>query len=315
MANTKDKDSGFNINSFIVGDKEEKNNTLKENALPESAPRSIPVKKTTKKKSSSSDSTVEVITPLMPESSMSYIQQNIPYQVAYNETNMQLDEAIRQLDALGAETMAELQMVRASKTLKNKYGYINDMTENAVGIINAKLSAIKEKNKTINDINNMEIRRIKDLKMTQNEEDDNTRIANLYNAFVNSPIGMGPSMLGPTFQDTTIMGAGTGYDRAVISNGMDGAMAWQQSLDPAGKRMLYESQGLIETVVFYDENTGARRYGVIDKNTGAEMQGVETPDQSTVWDLDLNVRGGFAKDANRNAIYKLIVTGNNMSQY
>ena len=308
----KNDDIGFNINHFIKGSPEEKNNVL---IVPNDEGTTLPVKARTRKKS---ENNVDVVTPLQPESSMSYIQQNIPYQMAYNETNKQLDDAIMQLDMLGAETLTDLQMVRASKTLKNKYNYINDMTENAVGIINAKLSAIKEKNKTINDINNMEIRRIKDLKMIQqSEEDDTTRIANMYNAFVNTPIGNVAPVLGPSIIDTTLIGSGQEYDRASISmgGGMDSTAAWQASLDPAGKRMLYESQGLIETVVFYDENTGARRYGVIDKNTGAEMQGVETPDQSTVWDLDLNVRGGFAKDSNRNAIYKLIVTGNNMSQY
>ena len=314
----KKDDIGFNINSFIKGSPEEKDNTL---VTPNDGVKALPVKARTRKKSE--DNTVDVITPLQPESSMSYIQQNIPYQMAYNETNKQLDDAIMQLDMLGAETLADLQMVRSSKTLKNKYNYINDMTENAVGIINAKLSAIKEKNKTINDINNMEIRRIKDLKMLQqSEEDDNTRIANMYNAFVNTPIGNAVPSLGPSIMDTTLVGAGQAYDRASINGGyMDSTAAWQASLDPAGKRMLYESQGLIETVVYYDEASGNRWYACIDKSTGQPMQGVEVPSNEDIYSLDINVRGNFAKDSHRNVIYPLIVVnGSNgmdaaMNQY
>lgn len=305
----KKEELGFNINSFIKGDPEEKNNTL---VSPADESKSLPVKARTRKKSE--DASVDVITPLHPESSMSYIQQNIPYQTAYNETNQQLDDVIRQLDMLGAETLNELQMIRASKTLKNKYNYINGMTENAIGIANAKLSAIKEKNKTINDVNNMEIRRIKDLKMIQqSEEDDNTRIANMYNAFINTPIGHAVP-LGPSIMDTTIVGAGQGYDRASIGGPyMDSTSAWQASLDPAGKRMLYESQGLIETVVYYDEASGNRWYACIDKSTGQPMQGVEVPSNDDIYSLDINVRGNFAKDSHRNVIYPLIVVNGSSS--
>lgn len=307
MAKKKEEDIGFNINSFIKGSAEEKNNKLI--TIDDNTSTSIkPVRAKTKKKSD--DGSVEILTPIKPESSMSYIQQNIPYQTAYTETNMQLDDAIRQLDMLGAETLSDLQMIRASKTLKNKYNYINDMTENAVGIINAKLSAIKEKNKTINDINNMEIRRIKDLKMLQqSEEDDNTRIANMYNAFISTPIGQ-TTPLGPSIMDTTMVGAGQMYDRAVIGGYADNTGSWEQSLDPAGKRMLYESQGLIETVVYYDESTGNRWYACIDKSTGQPLQGIEVPSNDDIYELDLNVRNGVAVDKHRNATYPLIVINN-----
>lgn len=297
------KTIGFNISSFIKGSEESKNLTLattQEMAVVET----VPAKRGRKKKEESV--TGEVIIPT-PQTSMSYVQDNIPYQVAYNETNQQLDESIQQLNMLGAEIMGDLHMIRSSKTLKNKYGYINDMTGNAVGIINAKIAAIKEKNKTINDINNLEIRRIKELKIQASEEDDNTRIANLYNAFVNTPIGMGPGVLGPSMQDAMLIGGAPDMARASI--GSDQA-AWEQSLDPAQNRMVLEAKGAIETVVVYDESTGNRWYDVVDKNTRQPVPGVEKPDASYIYELDINVRGGFAKDSNRNIIYPLVVINN-----
>lgn len=299
MAN---KNNGFNISSFVEGTEDNKNLSItREIAVVETTPA---VRKRAKKKDETAVG--EVVVPV-PQTSMSYIQENIPYQVAYNETNQQLDESIQQLNMLGAEIMGDLQMVRSSKTLKNKYGFINDMTMNAVGIINAKIAAIKEKNKTINDINNLEIRRIKELKMQTSEEDDNTHIANLYNAFVNTPIGMGPNILGPAVQDTMLIGGAPDLSRAAIGNDQ---AAWEQTLDPAQSRMVLEAKGAIETVVVYDEATGNRWYDVVDKNTRQPVPGVEKPDASYIYELDINVRGGFAKDSNRNVIYPLIVVNN-----
>ena len=296
------KNNGFNISSFVEGTEDNKNLSItREIAVVETTPA---VRKRAKKKDETAVG--EVVVPV-PQTSMSYIQENIPYQVAYNETNQQLDESIQQLNMLGAEVMGDLQMVRSSKTLKNKYGFINDMTMNAVGIINAKIAAIKEKNKTINDINNLEIRRIKELKMQTSEEDDNTHIANLYNAFVNTPIGMGPNILGPAVQDTMLIGGAPDLSRAAIGNDQ---AAWEQTLDPAQSRMVLEAKGAIETVVVYDEATGNRWYDVVDKNTRQPVPGVEKPDASYIYELDINVRGGFAKDSNRNVIYPLIVVNN-----
>lgn len=296
------KNNGFNISSFVEGTEDNKNLSItREIAVVETTPA---VRKRAKKKDETAVG--EVVVPV-PQTSMSYIQENIPYQVAYNETNQQLDESIQQLNMLGAEIMGDLQMVRSSKTLKNKYGFINDMTMNAVGIINAKIAAIKEKNKTINDINNLEIRRIKELKMQTSEEDDNTHIANLYNAFVNTPIGMGPNILGPAVQDTMLIGGAPDLSRAAIGNDQ---AAWEQTLDPAQSRMVLEAKGAIETVVVYDEATGNRWYDVVDKNTRQPVPGVEKPDASYIYELDINVRGGFAKDSNRNVIYPLIVVNN-----
>ena len=49
------------------------------------------------------------------------------------------------------------------------------------------------------------------------------------------------------------------------------------------------------------------RYEVVDKVTKQPVPNVEKPDNNSVFDLDINTRGGFAKDSNRNVTYPLIV--------
>lgn len=304
----------FDPNHFIKGTPESEKIKVVD-AIPDTVPIDS-AKKTTRKRKKKDDTesaaTTETTAIVVPETSMSYIQQNIPYATAYTDTNAQLDESIMQLNMLGGELMTELQTVRASKTLRNKYNIVNDMTETATSIINAKISAIKEKNKTINDINHLELSRLKELKsQATSEEDENTRIANMYDAFINTPIGAGPGILGPSMQDMIISNPQSQMSRIAI--GGDQAM-WEQSLDPAQNRMVLEARGSIETVVMYDDVTGNRWFEVLDKNTRQPVPNVEKPDSTYIYDLDINIRGGFAKDSNRNTIYPLIVIhGDNSS--
>lgn len=298
---------GFNINKFVKGRKEETSHSINvPNEIVESTNETK--KRAKRKKEDSNSSSIVQINPtsIIPQSSMSYIQENIPYANAYNDTNKQLDDSIAQLNALGGELFAELQNIKASKTLKNKYGYINDMTATATSIITAKISAIKEKNKSINDANHLELARVKELKTTADQDDDNVRIANMYDAFINTPIGVGRSVLGPSMQDIVIPNNNLSHYNL---GGNDQTM-WEQSLDPAQNRMVLEAKGTIETVVVYDETTGNRWFDVIDKATGNPVPNVEKPDSTYIYDLDINIRGGFAKDSNRNTVYPLIVVNN-----
>jgi hypothetical protein len=306
----KGTDVGFNVKSFVTGSEECKDHTINGTNMVVVSEQLPAEKKTRKKKE-----TTVVANPAtaVPQTSMSYIQDNIPYATAYQETNQQLDEAITQLNYLAGELTADLQQVRSSKTLRNKYNYINDMTETTASIISSKINAIKEKNKTINDVNHLEIARMKELKSIANEEDDNSRIANMYDAFVNTPIGAGPNVLGPSMQQI-IMPDYSDLNR--VSLGNDQA-AWEQSLNPAENRMVLEAKGTIETVVMYDAQTGNRWFEVLDKNTREPVPNVEKPNDDYIYELDINQRGGFAKDSNRNTIYPLIVINNgpDMSEY
>lgn len=301
---------GFDVNAFVTDDNAENSEgmslTIKQ-SLPMPGTEMIPVKKNT-------PATV-VPTPI---TSMSYLSENIPYQQAYVDTTKQLDEAIAQLDILSAENMRDMAMVRANKVMKNKYPILGTMTENGIAAINAKISAIREKNSVIKDINHSELQRSKELKLSANNEDDNTRIANLYNAFVNTPIGGGPGVLGPSIQDLTMLNS-AGMGGAVPQNNLpymnigipaaDGA--WEAGLSPSERRMVLDAQGKIETVVMYDEATGNRWYAVLDKTTGQPITGIETPSNDTIYELDINVRGGFAKDSNRATTYPLKVINSN----
>ena len=307
----------FNIKSFIKGTEEEKNHTLN---LPSSEQElennttTTTSKRGRKKKEETTANQQQLAIPI-PSSSMSYVQENIPYASAYIDTNKQLDDSIAQLDILSGELFSELQNVKNSKTLKNKYGYMNDMTSTMANLISTKISAIREKNKSINDANHLELSRIKELKTSANAEDDNTRIANLYDAFINTPVGVGPRpSLAPSIQDM-VMPQSSPSDVSYFNiGGMNDQQIWEANLSPSENRMVLDAKGLIDTVVMYDEATGNRWFEVIDKTTGQPMANVEKPDSTYIYELDINVRNGYAKDSNINKTYPLIVINSENNQ-
>jgi len=306
------KVKGFNVNSFVEGSPEEKDTSMA--IVPELVTEpAIKPKRVRKSKFEEGPPSTE----LVANSSMSYIQQNIPYQNAYSDTNKQLDETISQLNILSVDAMNDLQLMRSNKTLKNKYMTIGNLIEQNVSIINAKLNAIKEKNKVINDINNLEIKRLKDLKIDTSQEDSDLKIANMYHAFINTPIGANiqggtmsggiTSALGPSQNAMLMYGTPQqNLNYGIIGEQMDGNMNLD-SMTPAQRRMLLQAQNIMETVVVYDENTGNRRYAAIDKNSGQEIPGVELPNAETIYELDLNTYTKTAKDASRNIVYPVII--------
>ena len=310
-----DKVKGFNVNSFVEGDPEEKNTSME--IIPEIVVE--PVKAKRGRKSKFEEGPPE--NNLVASSSMSYIQQNIPYQNAYNETNKQLDETITQLNILSIDAMNDLQLMRANKTLKNKYMTIGTLIEQNVSIINAKLNAIKEKNKVINDINNLEIKRLKDLKIDATQEDADVKIANMYHAFVNTPIGANiqggilgsgiTGVLGPSQNAMLMYGTPQQNLNYAVVGGQPNDGMNLDNMSPAQKRMLLQAQNIMETVVIYDENTGSRRYAAIDKNTGQEIPGVELPNAETIYELDVNTYTKTAKDSSRNVVYPVILNNSN----
>jgi hypothetical protein len=153
----------FNINKFVKGSNEYTDHDLNQEVV---VTETIDETKQKKSKKKNEVAVVPGTAPIVAATSMSYIQENIPYAGAYADTNQQLDDTINALNVLGAEIVTDLNMVRGNKTLRNKYSIVNEMTQTATSILNTKLSAIKEKNSVINNINKLELDRLKQIKVS-----------------------------------------------------------------------------------------------------------------------------------------------------
>ena len=109
----------------------------------------------------------------------------------YKQTTDMLHHTVMQLDTLASELKQDLNQVRAMRntTAKYKYEAIGTIGGTMSNLLRNKIEAIKEINKTITDTNKMEISKYKEIGDLNAKKSDDERIMDMYNAFVNMPVG------------------------------------------------------------------------------------------------------------------------------
>ncbi len=234
----------------------------------------------------------------------------VDYGRSYMETNNLLRGAIIQADELSSEIKEDIEAVRSSKTLKNKYTYLTNLTSSASSLITTKIAAIKELNSTITQAHNLELNRLKALKLNESAENDDMRMMDLYSSFVNTPIGS-YTPNAPTIQDITL--GVNGVNPSVNSVEMiNTQINGGTPLTPEQNRMRMESNPNIQVVVKYDQTTGQRYFDVIDKTSGMSVPNYPRPDNFLLEDTTIDVHTGIARNRNINTVWPLVVEGQNI---
>lgn len=245
-------------------------------------------------------------------------QTSDPYENTYNETNNMLKVSIAQLDILAGDVKGEIDNIKNSKTLKGKYKYISDLCATASSLVSSKISAIKEMNSVKTKCHELEIRRIKDIKSAvSNQQDDDKYIADLYNAYINTPVGASPN---PALQYTSANIAGnmnalmTGINTSPI-NEEQNFNNFMNNLTPEQNRMILSNNPNIETVVVYDPNTGDKLFDVIDTRTGTPVENYPRPDRGLLDDTSIDFATGIASNTNIGQNWKVVVIGDMINQF
>lgn len=242
---------------------------------------------------------------------------NQPYHDSYNETNNMLKSVIYQSDAMSNDINKDLNDIRRSKTLKKKYDYISLLSSTSSALLGTKVTAIRELNKSITDSHNLELKRTKELKLTQAEEDDDKRISDLYNAFISTPIGVGGAAnFIPQSSELNYVPSGAIEIGATGANGDIGYEKYLNNMTPEQNMMRFENDPNVKTVVKYQSDTGARWFDVIDLRTGESIDNTSKPSPMLLENLTLDVRNSIARDTNLDITYPLVVIGNkNIQEY
>ena len=255
----------------------------------------------------------EVILAEDNEQPLSHLQSNVPYEAGYEETNNMLRTAIMQTDMLSRDIKEQLDIIKPSKTLKKKYEYISELINTSSSLINTKLSAIKELNKVKTDCYNLELKRIKELKLNAaDDQDDDKRIMDMYNAFINTPVNTG-MQLAPPIIDMTLSGNDIVRAEVGASIADAGYSSYINNLSPEQNRMIMEKNPNIKTVVKYDQSTGNKWFDVIDVTTGVSVPNMPVPSDIILQDTQVSVARGVARNANIDTTYPLIVLGSSES--
>lgn len=253
----------------------------------------------------------ETVMMAKDDDSLSNLQSNVPYNNTYAETNGMLKTSIAQIDVMNNELKSDLNQIRLSKTLKRKFDYISELTGTMSTLINTKVSAIREMNNTTTTCHNLELKKMKELKLSESEQDDNKNIMDMYNAFISAPVSGGYSALGPSNIDMTLAATSNNMIRNDIGNGDAGYQNFLNNMSPVQNMMRFEQNPDIKQVVVYDQSTGRRWFDVMNVRTGETVTNVPKKDPMFLEDTTLDLKNGIARNVNLDETYPLIVIGNN----
>ena len=249
-------------------------------------------------------------------------QTNEPFSNSYAESMNMLRGSIMQIDSLSHDVHGEIENIRNAKTMKGKYTYLANLCDTASSLVSTKITAIREMNGITTKCHELEMKRYKEMNAAavQNQEGDDKYIADLYNAYINTPVNAGGNPLlamnaGNTTNNLPVMMGG-------IPIGMDTAMSeeqrfqeYMQNVTPEQNRMLLDGNPNIETVVVYDPNTGDKMFDVIDTSTGTPVANYPRPDRLLLDDTTIDFATGIASNTNIGQNWKVVVLGDMINRF
>ena len=243
-----------------------------------------------------------------------------PYENKYQETNNMLKTAIAQLDIGLGEMQTDMAMLRNNKTMRNKYQSMSMIQKNMGDFLGNKIQAIKELNSVISKCNDLELKRAKDRKELENEDDDK-RIMDLYNAMISMPVGGQTGMggfstpLGPSTFDMTYAGNPNAPTPNVITS-IDGQsqsdigyMNYIQNKTPAQNMMMIDANPNIQQVVVHNRATGQSYFEMMDMSTMRPVPNTDKYDNSFLEDTHLDFVNNVATNVNIGESYPIIQIG------
>ena len=268
-----------------------------------------------KRRRKKKDDTTTVATVLIDEQNTPMSSSEKPYIDSYSETNAMLRGAIAQTDLLSEQVSEDMNDIRNSKTMKNKYTYLTNMVGSAASLINTKVQAIREMDNNITQAHNLDLKRSKELKAsTEADTNDDLKLMQMYDAFVNVPIGTYNPQGSPVSMQTitTMQNNDPNFVRVDMAD--DNAISGEyqnyiNSLTPSENRARLEGNPNIKTVVMYNPEDGSRWFEVIDINTNQPIPNVEKPGDFLLADTTIDINNQVARNRNVDATWSLVIVG------
>lgn len=250
---------------------------------------------------------------------------NEPYMSKYAETNALLKTAITQLDIGLADMQSDLQMLKNNKTIRNKYQQMSMIQKNVGDFLSNKINAVKELNNVISKCNDLELKRAKELKELDAQDDDK-RIMDLYNSMISMPVGGQSGMqgggfatpFGPnTFEMTYAGNPNSPNQNIVTSTDMNtqedfGYLNYLKNKTPAQNMMSIDSNPNIKQVVVHNRSTGQSYFDIMDMSTGRSVPNTERYDNSFLEDTHLDLINNIATNVNIGESYPIVQVGSDI---
>ena len=237
----------------------------------------------------------------------------------YGYTSQLLGETLQQVDMIASEIKEELDVVRASRTMKGKYNYLTNLADTISTLLNTKANVIKEINNTITKSNELDYRREKDLRDTQAQQaGDDKYLMDLYHAFIANSNGNTISEMGPTPTQAILPNSGIVRSDAINQSNNGGSTDpgynnYINNLTPEQNTMFYENDPNVKTVVVYDAATGNKYFQVMNVATGQVVPNVTVLDNRFLEDTTLDLRNKIAKNNNLRETFPIVILNENIA--
>lgn len=241
------------------------------------------------------------------------VNPNISYDSSYADTTGLLAGAIGQIDYINGNILKDLETVRALRD-KKKWEYIGGLAGTSTSLIGNKISAIREMNSIISKCHDLELRRAKEMKIGADEGDDDKKIMELYNAFVNTPIGTVSSAIPfASMSQADMMTSGNGVPINASAQALNGADAgydnFIRNCTPEQNAMFMEGNAFVETVVVFDQSTQDKYFEVVDTRTGEVIPNMPIPSDLELSGVTIDINRGTARNSQLKRDYKLKLVG------
>ncbi len=293
---------------------------FKEIQIPLDVPEVTP-KQTTRRKSNNNNAINTTGLVTVEDNKNNGYSATEPYMNKYMETNALLKTAITQIDIGLGEMQEDVAILRSSKTMRNKYQPMSMIQKNMGDYLGAKINAIKELNNIISKCNDLELRRAKELKEIESQDDDK-RIMDLYNAMISMPVGGQTGMMGgfstpigPSTFEMTYAGNPNSPTPNVVtsiegqSQSDVGYMNYLRNKTPAQNMMSIDTNPNIKQVVMYDHSTGQSYFEIMDMSTMKPVPNTDKYDNSFLEDTHMDLVNGIATNVNIGESYPIVQIG------
>lgn len=241
-----------------------------------------------------------------------------PYINQYAETNNILKTAIAQIDIGLQDMQNDISLIRSNKTLRNKYQSLSLIQKNMGDYLGNKIAAARELNNTITKCNDLELKRAKDLKELDNQDDDK-KIMDLYNAMISMPVGGQTGMntgfsnpFGPNTFDMTYAGNPNSPTPNIVT-AMDtndnGYQNYVNNKSSSQNMMMLDSNPNIQQVVVHNRSTGQSYFEIMDMSTMTPIPNTDKYDNSFLEDTHMDFVNAVATNVNLGESYPIVFVG------
>ena len=240
-------------------------------------------------------------------------QSNVSYKTEYEESDTLLRTTIAQIDDLSMDIKQDIIGIKESKTMRNKYTYLNNLYSAYASTLSTKIAAIREMNSTTTKSVELDLKRAKELHLNDPVDDDKA-VMDLYKNIISlpqeNPIAQYAMPINPSTAQFGGYNIDTNTENAIYNS-------YLNNITPEQKLMRYEEDPDVQTVVIYNKDTYEKRFAVMNVRTGEEITGVPVRDTEMFMpDTTIDEANGIARNTNLNETYKLIVVGNgNIESY